>query len=499
MANRSDIPVLFLACANSYKEGRRLNYLVKERRRIAQIFALEEEKGHVQVIQEGNTSKDFFFDELRQRRYKNRIAIIHFAGHADGETLRFESEEGHEEAMDVDTLANFLRTIKGLHLVFLNGCGTQPIVKKLLQKGIPVVIATQTQVQDQQASRVAEEFYQGIAGGYSIEESFAQAKAIAKSEFKFHQLQESDISRAMFWDSKSTQTQPEGEFPWGLYTLEGQEDHLNWHLDIEEKPLVKEKPWYKRAEGVLGLLSLLVAVIFGILELNVLSKGKGATKPEPDKIINTDGPIEPPVTLSEQIEAITPQPTFFGEGREESYNVLLLPFNSLGSSVNEIEGYVRSRLRSISESRNLPLNINVREPGIKWDVESELINVLDARKIGNKFGADMVIWGEYFLSNSDSDEIKLAVPPKAQPTDSKSGNYLKLSRKDKRIESCLSILILIIETQLESSRRLRMPSITPGGMNRFNRKPMGKPSITWSRFKVPSFQYTCNSPIVSKR
>ena len=113
--------------------------------------------------------------------------------------------------------------------------------------------------------------------------------------------------------------------------------------------------------------------------------------------------------MREQIDAITPQPTFFGAGREESYNVLLLPFKKLGSPADEVEGYVKGRLRSISESGDLPLNINVREPGINWELGSELINALDARKIGEKFGADMVIWGEYFLSSSTGDEIKLGI------------------------------------------------------------------------------------------
>ena len=372
---------------------------------------MEEEKGYVRVVQEGNTSKDFFFDELRQRRYKNRVAIIHFAGHADGATLRFESEEGQEESMDVDTLAQFLRTITGLHLVFLNGCGTQPIVKKLLQEGIPVVIATQTQVQDEQAARVAEEFYQGIAGGYTIEESFAQARAIAQTEFDFHKLSEGDISRAMFWENTAESEPVEEGFPWGLYTLEGQEEHLQWRLDTQEaKPLAKEKPWYRRAEGIIGLLSLIAAIIFGVLELNVLKGAKEDPIKDPS-IIPISDPVDPdtPSSLREQIDALETLPTYFGEDREETYNVLLLPFQQLSLPVTTVEGYVKSRLRGLAGASGLPLNIKVREPEIELDLESELLNLQDARTVGEKFGADMVIWGKYFYDTNTPNEIKLAV------------------------------------------------------------------------------------------
>ena len=209
-AKRSDIPVIFLACANSYREGQRLSYLVRERRRIAQILSGEEERGICEVVQEGNTSKEFFFDEIRKRKYKNRVAILHFAGHADGTRLRFESEEGQEEEMEVETLANFLKTIKGLHLVFLNGCGTYPIVAHLLRKEIPVVIATQTKIEDRQASKVAEEFYQGIAGGFTIQESFDQARAISRHPIEFQEVNRRSL------ELEAQEEMPEDvNFPWG--------------------------------------------------------------------------------------------------------------------------------------------------------------------------------------------------------------------------------------------------------------------------------------------
>lgn len=409
MPNRTNIPVIFLACANSYKAGRRLPYLVKERRRIANILSLEEEKGHVQVIQEGNTSKDFFFDELRQRRYKNRIAIIHFAGHADGSTLRFESEEGQEEVMDVSTLSNFLKTIKGLHLVFLNGCGTQPIVENLLSNGIPVVIATETKVEDEQAARVAEEFYQGIAGGYSIEESFTQAKAIARSAFGFHKLNEGDLSRGMFFKDFQESLEEKPSFPWGLYTLAGAEEHLEWHLETQTKPEKKDRPWILRLEGILTVLGLLITIIFGILELRDNSKSQAPELPSDSTTVIISDPGNGSISLRDRIDRIENNPKFFGAGRQQSYNVLFLPFQKLSLPVSTVEGYVKSRLRGLAGTSNLPLNIKIRDLNLDLNLEEEVLNIQDARAIGRKFGADMIVWGKYFYGNNSPNEIKLDV------------------------------------------------------------------------------------------
>jgi len=422
LANRDQIPVIFLACANSYREGMRLNYLVRERRRIANILSVEEDKGHLEIVQEGNTSKEFFFDELRQRKYKGRIAIIHFAGHADNGVLRFESEEGQEESMNIDTLATFLGTISGLHLVFLNGCGTKPIVEKLLQKGIPVVLATQTSVEDRQAAKVAEEFYQGIAGGYSIKESFEQAKAISREAFSYYEVDESgDIIRGLEWDGMDPkESHTAASFPWGLYIRKGEESHLEWRLETQKDShkIAHPNPWYKRADVWLGMAALVASIIFGILELNVNDKAaknidvdKGETEQPaiPDDPVSDDPtpPDLPP--LQERIDQLAEQPNFFGRNREETYNILLIPFINLKDRERTLNGFIERRLREISDISQLPLNVQVRELDSTFHNAEEQLTPRDARRLGQKYFADMVVWGSYLFDIEEADEIKMDV------------------------------------------------------------------------------------------
>jgi len=420
LANRDQIPVIFLACANSYQDGKRLSYLVRERRRIAGILSVEEEKELVEVVQEGNTSKEFFFDELRQRRYKNRIAIIHFAGHADEGRLRFESEEGHEEEMNVDTLAGFLGTFSGLHLVFLNGCGTQVIVEKLLASGIPVVIATQTQVGDQQAAKVAEEFYQGIAGGYTIAESFEQARVIAKQEFAYHEVDGADIVRGLHWEGKSEDKDIEGSFfPWGLYVLKGQEAHLDWHLETQvKKPLRAALPWWRRADVLIAIAALIVSIVFGALELmdqNPNSGGDTSTKPDQSATDNAALPINDGVNdsdniaITERIANLASNEMFFGANREETYNILLIPFLSLKDKERNLEGYIDRRLRELGDLSQLPLNVRVKELKMDFHTADEQLTPRDARVLGQKLYADMVVWGTYLFDQEDLNEIKLDI------------------------------------------------------------------------------------------
>ena len=55
-----------------------------------------------------------------------RIAVLHYGGHANRYQLLLESAAGHAVAPDAGGLAAFLAQQRGLQLVVLNGCSTQP-------------------------------------------------------------------------------------------------------------------------------------------------------------------------------------------------------------------------------------------------------------------------------------------------------------------------------------------------------------------------------------
>ncbi|MCB0185689.1 MAG: CHAT domain-containing protein, partial [Caldilineaceae bacterium] len=93
-----------------------------------------------------------------------RIALWHYAGHANGYQLLLEDDQGQRALADAGGLADFLAQQRGLELVFLNGCSTQPQVQGLLDAGISAVIATAQAIDDAVATRFAECFYQSLAG-----------------------------------------------------------------------------------------------------------------------------------------------------------------------------------------------------------------------------------------------------------------------------------------------------------------------------------------------
>lgn len=265
MRNKS---VLFIFCANNYENGRRLVHLTSERTDIINLFDNQQEQGDLDVISEGNTSRLLFFSELRKSRYRDRECIIHFAGHANGNQLRMESRLGEEEIISEDQLTGFLKTIKNLKLVFLNGCGTYPLVNSLLKSNVPAVLATKRSIDDSLAAEFAIEFYKSLSQSYSIKESFYQAKSIIQNQLPSKSItlrkgteiiQYSERSNRDVLEKKSQ----DEDFPWGLYYLEEREEILNWSLlpTKDERKARKFSKYMRNLSVMVGVIILFLSNI----------------------------------------------------------------------------------------------------------------------------------------------------------------------------------------------------------------------------------------------
>lgn len=131
------------------------------------------------------------------------VHILHFIGHGyfepalpasekgeQGEQggsggLVFEEADGRSRLVDAVDLATTLRDHKTLRLLFLNACegarggrvdafaGT---AQKLVQQGIPAVLAMQFEVSDQAAIQLATEFYRATVNGYPADAALAEAR-----------------------------------------------------------------------------------------------------------------------------------------------------------------------------------------------------------------------------------------------------------------------------------------------------------------------------------
>ena len=164
MNNENQKPVIFLAFANEQEQ--RLHYLRKlpdESRNLRRSLEQAEEKGLCRLEVRTNATLDDCLEVLR--KYRNRIAVFHFGGHADCYRFLFEGEAGKRAEIDAKGFAALLGEQTGLQLVFLNACATQEQVHGLQEVGVPVVIATSCDILDEVATEFAVQFYKGLASG----------------------------------------------------------------------------------------------------------------------------------------------------------------------------------------------------------------------------------------------------------------------------------------------------------------------------------------------
>lgn len=167
-------PVVFAAFAND--EGGAPGYLrhldVEQR---AVRDALAETHDWCEHIERPDASLDDFLDVLQTCR--DRIAIIHYAGHSTSHALLLQSATRRAEPAIARGLAAFIAQQRGLQLMFLNGCSTVNHVADLLTAGVRTVIATSQAIDDWAATQFAGRFYRGLASGASIRVSFHEAEA----------------------------------------------------------------------------------------------------------------------------------------------------------------------------------------------------------------------------------------------------------------------------------------------------------------------------------
>ncbi len=218
-------PIIFLAFANEHDNRvpqAYLRHLPQEVQGLRQALRKAEEKDLCQLEVLPNAT----LSEIRDvfRKHNDRIAIFHFGGHADSYGLLFEGKDGQTEEINAEGFAEFLAQQAGLQLVFLNACSTDGQVKALHAAGVPVVIATTTDVPDKSATEFASEFYQSLAiGTNSISKSFNEAAALVKARHG------GNIRRIR--PDKPVQG-PSSKPYWNLHTARDAKENAEWSLQI---------------------------------------------------------------------------------------------------------------------------------------------------------------------------------------------------------------------------------------------------------------------------
>ncbi|MEM7370853.1 MAG: AAA family ATPase [Bacteroidota bacterium] len=228
----SELPVIFLAFANDRKDY--LYKLTEEQNAIREALDkvsgpnIPQENRLCEVIYETDTDLNKIWKTFD--RYKDRISIFHYGGHASDYALLLKQASGEREMANAGGLVTFLGQQKGLKLVFINGCSSRRQAMELRDKGVPAVIGTSRPINDSIATTLSRQFYVSLAEGRSLEQAWegAQAQVTAKRK------KESKTRDFVFNFNLETEDMIETpDFPWDLYIRAGAEHIKSWNLARE--------------------------------------------------------------------------------------------------------------------------------------------------------------------------------------------------------------------------------------------------------------------------
>ncbi len=264
-------PIIFIAAANDRLDDiAYLRNLPDETRRIHAALEPVCTAGLCEVVVRQNATLGDIIKVFQHPAQRNRIAIFHYAGHANGYQLLLEAASGKPAAAHANGLAAFLAQQQGLELVFLNGCSTQPQVQALLDAGIASVVATAQAIDDEVATSFAECFYRSLASSATVQQAYNEAAATLRASRgdntrHFYLQGSSSAAEAAPTAAISPGASPYSRLPWMLYTRAGAEVAMQWSLpkaandplfglpplpatDLPETPF-RHLHWFRRADA----------------------------------------------------------------------------------------------------------------------------------------------------------------------------------------------------------------------------------------------------------
>ncbi len=134
--------------------------------------------------------------------------------------------------------------------------------------------------------------------------------------------------------------------------------------------------------------------LFGLLLtilLWIIGQMIGATKANQNKILNGQEEIKNIIKISDTKQSDTQIIPF--TRTDSSFNILILPFEPLEDckiKESKVEETLRRRLLELKEEKKMNIQVKIDTNQLCPTTFEE------GRKIGKKFGADLVVWGDYF-------------------------------------------------------------------------------------------------------
>ena len=227
-----DKPVILLVFANETPQSHQyLRNLRFELNEVRKILRRAEEQGLCQLEILTNATIENLFDTFQSKVYRDRIAILHFSGHARSYDLLLEEAQGYSKLAAAVGLVPFLAGQKGLKLIFLNGCYSSTQARLLVNSRVPAVIGTTQAVRDRVAAQLAINFYGAIAQGIGVDQSWQESilrlRTSLGEETRNYvrppldsEIQERTLVRGTYG----------GLFPWEIHYRQGDERIKFWNL-----------------------------------------------------------------------------------------------------------------------------------------------------------------------------------------------------------------------------------------------------------------------------
>jgi hypothetical protein len=187
-------PLRILAVISTPKGYRALAEADEEWRRLVAALKPLLRKGLIEVERLERPTPEALEARLRDGK---PVHVLHFVGHGGFSELRgegvlvFEDEDGNGVPLGGPSLAYLLQDHPSLRLAVLNACngarasnedtfaGTAQV---LVQRGVPAVIAMQSEVMDETACGFAEKFYQGLAAGLPVDACVGEVRRALAAE-----------------------------------------------------------------------------------------------------------------------------------------------------------------------------------------------------------------------------------------------------------------------------------------------------------------------------
>jgi hypothetical protein len=198
-------------------------------------------KGRFDVKHDSFTSLDELVNKLTL--YRDELVLVHFGGHAGISHILLENREAKAKG-----LAQLLGQCTKLQLFFPNGCSSAGMVDILIEKGVPVTIASHRPVDDSKAREFAVHFYRALSYDMPLQEAYlsAYAKTLAIDDtIQFHR-------------TAGRPAEEKKDLPiWGLFNCPGKEDAFDWRLPkgIYSMPLPSYKPNEKIIDTLMQALA----------------------------------------------------------------------------------------------------------------------------------------------------------------------------------------------------------------------------------------------------